>query len=565
MSPATQLARLVADALAVRGVGHVLLCPGSRSAPLAYQLHRRDLAGDAPRLAVRHDERVAGFSALGVGAAAAAGLGTGIGAVLTTSGTAVANLHPAVLEAHHANIPLVLLTADRPPRLRGTWANQTTELQAGLFGPAVRARLDLDDVTAAADPAAAWRSLLATLAAATGPGRPGPVHLDLGFSEPLLPDGTDGPGFAPEPVPAGAPPERELITAGPRTVVVAGDGAGPGARRFAEAAGLPLLAEPSSRSRGGRNAAGPYRLLLELPGLGDRIERVVVFGRPTLSRPVTALLSRPDVELVLASPYPHWPEPGRPARRVGPGPEPAGVGDPGWLERWRYAAGLAERALDEVLPDGPLNGPLLARELAAAMTPGECLVTASSNPVRDLDLAFRPVERPPAVLANRGLAGIDGTVSTATGVALGSGRPVRALVGDVAFLHDANALLGDPAVSRPPVQVVVLNDDGGGIFSLLEYGDRAAGDRAGAVAFERLFGTPHGADLGALCRGYGVPHRVAEDLAGLREALAGPPPGTAVVEVRASRAGLRELHGRIRAAVHDAVRSGLPDELRTPG
>src|SRR4051812_40377682 len=306
--PSTLLARLTVEALRVGGVRHVVLCPGSRSAPLAYALG----ASEAVRLHVRHDERVAAFTALGAA-----------GAVVTTSGTAAANLHPAVLEAHHANRPLVVVTADRPRELRGTWANQTSELQAGLFGAAVRGRLDLADTDAAKDPPAAAKALLEVLAAARGP-RPGPVHLDLGFTDPLVPDDDeDGPvddaapdGVVAAPAPDASPagPGVAVLTPGPRTVLVAGDGAQPGVAELAAAAGWPLLAEPSSGVAGQRSVAA-YRLLLELPELGGEVERVVAAGRPTLSRPVTRLLARPEVDVVLLSPYDAWPEPGRPVRR----------------------------------------------------------------------------------------------------------------------------------------------------------------------------------------------------------------------------------------------------------
>jgi 2-succinyl-5-enolpyruvyl-6-hydroxy-3-cyclohexene-1-carboxylate synthase len=566
VNPATRLAHLTVHALARAGVGHVVLCPGSRSAPLAYALAGRirpDLT-----LHVRHDERVAAFTALGAGLA-----GTTIGAVVTTSGTAAANLHPAVLEAHHANRPLVVVTADRPPTLRGTWANQTSELQAGVFGDAVRARLDLDDAAAVAGSRGVLGELVTTMLAATGrpSGRPGPVHLNLGFTEPLLPDHgpDDGPDDGrigavtveevPEPDPAPEQPLLEL-TPGPRTVVVAGDGAGAVAREFAEAAGLPLLAEPSSLARGGPNAVGPYRLLLDLPTLGGAVERVVAFGRPTLSRPVTRLLQRPDVEVVLVSPYPGWPDPGRAVTRCSrivvdaPAPRP-------WLDRWRAAGAAAAAAIDGVL-DGDaladrLTGPLLARELWAALRPGEHLVAGSSNPIRDLDLAAHPASGSgPHVVAGRGLAGIDGTLSTATGLALAAG-PTRVLVGDVTFLHDVGALLVGPADRRPDLQVVVLNDDGGGIFGLLEYGERAQAGPAAARTFDRLFGTPHAADLSALCRGYDVRHEAVKDLTRLREALAEPRPGTGVVEVRADRWGLRDLHARLGAAARAAALTAL--------
>jgi 2-succinyl-5-enolpyruvyl-6-hydroxy-3-cyclohexene-1-carboxylate synthase len=550
--PSTLLARLTVEALRVAGVRHVVLCPGSRSAPLAYALG----ASDAVDLLVRHDERVAAFTALGAA-----------GAVVTTSGTAAANLHPAVLEAHHGRRPLVVVTADRPNQLRGTWANQTTELQAELYGRAVRARLDLADVDAAKDPDSALQALVEVVTAARA--RRGPVHLDLGFTAPLLPDDDVGE------LPLATPPRTAEIRAaygviepGARTVVVAGDGAhvdpGARARDVALATGWPLLAEPSSGAAG-PDAVAAYRLLLELPELGGAVERAVVYGRPTLSRPVTRLLGRADVELVLVDGDRHWPDPGRPATRVPPldldALPPASDGR-GWARRWALASSAARAGLDAVLddlladhPELPV-GPLVARAVALAARPGDTLVVAASNPVRDLDLVPHRIPSGVRVLANRGLSGIDGTVSTASGAGLGGGF-VRVLVGDLAFLHDANALLVPPGEQRPHLQVVVLNDDGGGIFSLLEQGELAMQGPAEAAAFERLFGTPHGVDLAALCAAYGVPHRRVDAVPDLVAALASPPAGTSVVEVRTTRMGLREVHARIRARVHAAVRGAL--------
>jgi 2-succinyl-5-enolpyruvyl-6-hydroxy-3-cyclohexene-1-carboxylate synthase len=569
MNPSTVLARLTVQALAAAGVGHVVLCPGSRSAPLAYQLART--AG--LELLVRHDERVAGFTALGAGLTAPT-----TGAVVTTSGTAAANLHPAVLEAHHANRRLVVITADRPRELRGSWANQTSELQAGLFGDAVRARLDLADTDAAKDPDAAWSALLEVLAAVAGRvagDRPGPVHVNLGFTDPLLPDDDEplAPVTAERPRAVVRPLEMPLeMRFGPHTVVVAGDGAGVAAQALAETSGWPLLAEPSSGARQGPNAIGPYRLLLELPQLGGSIERAVVFGRPTLSRPMTRLLSRVDVEVILVSPYRDWPEPGRPVRRAvhlacSEATQGAATRQHRWLLGWQTASAAATAAIDAVLDlsvaDSLINGPLLARELAAALRPGEILLAAASNPIRDLDLAARPFPAGgPTVLANRGLAGIDGTMSTATGIAVASGAGAggphtRVLIGDVAFLHDAGALLAAPGAVRPNLQIVVLNDGGGGIFSLLEYGERAEAGAGQAAEFERVFGTPHGADVAALCLGFGVPHRPVAGIDDLRSALEAPLGGTSVLEVRAARGGLRDLHARIRDAVLAAASGTL--------
>ena len=309
-SSAASAAALV-HALLARGVRDVVLCPGSRSAPLAYALEAAERAGRV-RLHVRHDERTAAFVALGCAAADP----SVPAAVVTTSGTAVANLHPAVMEAHHAGLPLLLLTADRPASLRGTWANQTTELQPEVFGRATRRTVVVE-----AGEVGDWAALAdEVVAAATGAaGRPGPVHLDLGYDEPLVPAADDL--VPPDPLPR--PPVRErptreatLLEQGPRTLVVAGAGAGPGARTLAEQAGWPLLAEPSSGAKGGPHRVGAYRLLLENPSLADDVERVVVLGRPTLSRPVTRLLARDDVELVQVVAHADDVGPDREVRRV---------------------------------------------------------------------------------------------------------------------------------------------------------------------------------------------------------------------------------------------------------
>lgn len=591
MNPSTASARVLVDELARHGVRHVVLAPGSRSAPLAYALASAD---SEPRLHVRVDERVAGFTALGLARV------SGPVAVVTTSGTAVANLHPAVLEAAHSGVPLVVLTADRPHELRGTGANQTTD-QVRLFGTAVRFFADVPAPSGRPGEDADLRNLVArALAAAAGTrsGAPGPVHLNLAYREPLTPN--DEPAYPVQPAASGqtlgmalpgatevAPtalaPVATVLGGGPRTVVVAGDGAGPAARAYAESAGYPLLAEPSSGARGGTHAVGPYRLLLDRAELGGRVERAVVFGHPTLSRQVSALLERPDVEVVVvAGRSPDWPDAGRRTAQVVSAvatEAPSQAGD--WLAAWQQAGKAAQHAVDEVLATGPLTGPAVAAAVWSARRPGEYLVVASSNPVRDLDLAADPLSPLPeptaaggtaatpfgeqvaatvsdldgvvadvdgGVLANRGLAGIDGTLSTASGVALASGSLVRALVGDLAFLHDAGGLLVGPLEELPQLQVVVVNDDGGGIFALLEHGEPARG-----ATFERVFGTPHGADLAALCAAYGVTHQWAHDRTALRHALAAPSPGRSVVEIPIDRAGLRDLHARIHSAVTAAI------------
>ena len=551
VNPSTALATVLVRSLAALGVRHAVLCPGSRSAPLAYALAEGPLEAH-----VRVDERAAGFLALGLAKASG-----DPAVVVTTSGTAVANLHPAVLEASHAGVPLLVLSADRPHDLRGTGANQTTD-QVKLFGAAVRSFAEVPAPERRAGQAAAWRAVaVRAVAAARGTltGDPGPVHVNVAFREPLVPDDDaswaeplEGPVTAVAGPPPGPP--AEVLRAGPRTVVVAGDGAGPAARELAAAGGWPLLAEPSSGARAGANAVGPYRLLLDHAQLGARVERAVVLGRPTLSRPVSALLARDGVEVVVVSPRPAWPDAAGNAARVvaAVAAEPGAGGSGGWLESWRAAGTAAAGAIDGVLDAeaaaGRVTGPFVAREVAAA---GGTLVAGSSNPVRDLDLAAHPGEG--AVLANRGLAGIDGTLSTASGVALALGGPVRCLVGDLTFLHDAGGLLVGPGERRPDLQVVVVDDGGGGIFGLLEHGARASRGAPEAAVFERVFGTPHGAALGPLCEAYGVGYTAAPDAETLRKVLASPPPGTSVVHVRIARDTQRDLAFRLRAAALDAV------------
>ncbi len=580
-------ARLAVKALVDGGVRHVVLAPGSRSAPMAYALAEAEEAGRI-ELQVRIDERVAGFTALGLA------LGSGEpAAVLTTSGTAVGNLLPAVMEANHAAVPLLVLSADRPEELRGTGANQTT-IQPDIFGEHVRFAAD---IPAGVNPAPA---ISTALSAARGrlPGTPaGPVQLNLAFRDPLTP-ALDGSGWdSPQTVyapaeeteafrPGGGPldldeaeplgakgPARERIAppAGSpqfqpvdtgtkhRTVVIAGHGAGSSAEFFARSLGLPLLADPTSNARYGPNSVGPYRLLLEHfgPDSSQPIERAVVFGRPTLSRPVATLLARPDIKRALYLPRPvAWFMEGRRAEKPitdwNELTEFAGNGPTGWLEAWQDAARAAEVALDGVLGAAQdLTGLHVAREVWAR-TPGN-LVLGSSNPVRDADLAGRPQPVPAAdVYANRGLSGIDGTVSTATGIALATGRPTRVLLGDLTFLHDAGALLLGPGEREADLQLVVLNDGGGGIFSLLEHG--VLGRKPGyAAAVERLFGTPQAADIAALAAGYGLSHRLITTTADLAAALAEPPAGRSILEIPASRPGLQELHASVKTAITDAV------------
>lgn len=533
---ATALARTVVERLLAAGVVEAVLAPGSRNAPLAFALADAADAG-LLRLHTRIDERTAGFLALGL---------TKVGrraAVVCTSGTAVANLLPAVMESAHAGLATVFVTADRPASLRGTGASQTTD-QVGVFGE-FAAFLDVDEV-----PAADVDALLAATDR--------PAHLNVQFSGTLVPPSPWTPA-APAPVPAAEPapaPEPYVLPCGPRTVVVAADDAGPPARVLAERAGWPLLAEPTSGSRTGTHAVRTYRLLLDT-ALAERVERVVVAGHPTLSRPVSRLLERADVEVVSLPAPGCWAERPFPVDLAVDAVTVAHAGpfdrerEEGWLAEWLDADRDLSRRLDALLAAEPdLTPHETARAVARALPPGGLLWVGASNPIRDLDLVVPQYEvgGRRKVVANRGLAGIDGTVSSAVGAALGRPHSTRAfaLMGDVTFVHDLTGLVVGPLDERPDLTLVVVNDDGGSIFATLEQGDPAYADR-----YDRLFGTPHGVDVASVCAANRVPHLRVTSLPELEQALAMPNGGLEVVEVVVRRDNRRDLDARIKRLAHE--------------
>ncbi|MET3961378.1 2-succinyl-5-enolpyruvyl-6-hydroxy-3-cyclohexene-1-carboxylate synthase [Marmoricola sp. OAE513] len=521
----TVLARACVEALLGVGVRHVVVAPGSRNAPLSLALVDA-AAADVLTLHTRIDERTGAFLALGIAKSSRVPV-----AVVTTSGTATANLHPALMEAAHAGVPLIAVTADRPARLRGTLANQTTD-QVALYGAAIPST----DVISGAE-----------LAGALAGTELGPVHLNVQLDEPLLP--------ADRFVPTTVQPDRgpwtrgtpHLLAQGPRTVVVAGDDTGPGPRVLAEAAGWPLLAEPTSGARNGPNVIRAYRLLLGTE-LGDQVERVVVAGSPTLSRPVQRLLAREGIEVVSRRARGLWADRPHPVSFEYDGPfEVDEVADPAWLESWRDADRTLSARIDGVLADqGELTPYDVAKAVHAAVPDEGLLFVGASNPVRDLDLVAGayPVGGRRLVIANRGLAGIDGTLSSAIGATLGRPHTTRAIlyVGDVTFLHDLTALVLGPAEQRPDLTIVVANDNGGSIFATLEQGAAEYAD-----SFEKVFGTPHGVDLGALCNGLRIPHWKVDDAAELAHALANPNGGIDVVEATIRRDNRRDLDARIRS------------------
>jgi 2-succinyl-5-enolpyruvyl-6-hydroxy-3-cyclohexene-1-carboxylate synthase len=544
--PSTAQARVVVDELIRGGVRDVVLCPGSRNAPLAFALSDADAAGRV-RLHVRIDERTAGYLAIGLAVAGQAPV-----PIVMTSGTAVANLGPAVAEANYARVPLIVMSANRPYELLGTGANQTME-QLGYFGTQVRESISLGlaegGTEKVADQNARWRSAVCrVLVAATGArtANAGPVQFDIPLREPLVPDR--------EPdihsIPAGRPNGRSWthtppvtfdqpldIDLTPDTVVISGHGAG----IHPNLAALPTVAEPTAPP-----AANPLHPLA-LPLL--RPQQVIMLGRPTLHRAVSSLLADPSVPVFALTTGPRWPDVSGNSQATGTRAVTIGAPGDGWLRRCTAVNRRAVSAVSTGLKVHPLTTGLhVAAAVARALRPGDQLILGASNPVRDAALVGLDVTGI-SVRSNRGVAGIDGTVSTAIGAALAhertgeTGRSV-ALIGDLTFVHDASGLLIGPTEPVPQnLTIVVSNDNGGGIFELLEQGDPRFSDVS-----SRIFGTPHDIDVGALCRAYHVESRQveADDLVG---ALNAPFTGMRVLEVKADRSTLRQLHASIKAAI----------------
>lgn len=551
MNPSTLQARVIVDEMIRGGVGEAVLCPGSRNAPLAFALHAADQAG-LLRLHVRIDERSAGFLALGLAVSSGRPV-----PIVMTSGTAVANMSPAVFEANYARVPLVVISANRPYELLGSGANQTIE-QFGIFGTQVRAAISLGLAEDGVDTNSQWRSAVGrVLAAARGArtGNAGPVQFDIPLREPLVPEPGVGPhgdlgAFAgrDEGRPWTEAPVGRLdvplpVDLSQDTVVISGHGAGV----RPELAAIPTVAEPT--------APHPVTPLHPLALAELKPTQAIICGRPTLHRGVARLLADPQVRVYAVTTGPRWPDVSGNVYATGTRVEPSGEPREEWL---KDAAALHERALGGVDAEldgiGAETGLHVARAVSAAMRPGDQLVVGASNPVRDVALAGQVAEGV-RVLSNRGVAGIDGTNATAIGAALAldalspSARTV-ALMGDLTFIHDATALVIGPGEPRPrALRIVVANDDGGGIFGLLEQGDPRFSSGEYAGSYERIFGTAHGADLGALCAGFGVAHRrvgCGEVAAALAEPV---PDGLEVIEVPTDRSRLREVHGGIEARV----------------
>ena len=598
MNPATAFGTVLTDELVRCGLREAVLAPGSRSAPVALALFDRCRDGDV-RLHVRIDERSAAFLALGLAKASRQPV-----LLLCTSGTAAAQFHAAVIEADESGVPLLVLTADRPPELRGTGANQTID-QLKLYGSAVRWFCETGVPEARPGMAGYWRSIAcrswAQACGAAG-GFPGPVHVNVPLREPLVPGIEDvpGPGGWPGPLsgrpggapwtafsgppglasPPGSPPPFPAgpgplggPSAGPpgldvtwteRGVVVCGDGDYDAAPllEMAQAAGWPVLAEPSSGARRGPNALSAYGYLLEAPRFiaAHRPDLIVSAGRPGLSRGQLAFLRGgpgppPARHIVLAQGPGRWSDPARTATGVAQAVRlaggPADRGAPAaWLTSWKQADAAARQAADAILDaEAGISEPRLARDLAAVLPDGALLWAASSMPVRDLDQHLAP-RAGLRILASRGASGIDGLVSSAIGASLAwqsaGGGPAVALLGDLAVLHDSPGLMIGPDEPRPDLCLLVVGNDGGGIFSTLE-------QAAFPAQFERIFGTPHGTDLRLIAQAAGLAYTRLERHEDLAAVLRGR--GLRVAEVRTDRAAGAALRRQLRSACESALRA----------
>jgi 2-succinyl-5-enolpyruvyl-6-hydroxy-3-cyclohexene-1-carboxylate synthase len=561
---ATAFARAVVDEWVRGGVTDACVAPGSRSTPMALALAQDTRV----RVHVFLDERSAAFCALGIGRASSRPA-----VVLCTSGTATVNLHPAVVEAHHGAVPLIVATADRPAELRDVGAGQTID-QTKLYGDAVRWFVDLG-VPADVDGAGAvWRATAARTVAVAGGVPAGPVHWNLPFREPLVPtgeplvDAPGRPGGAPwtagepavvqPPAPAALARAATAVREHPRGLVVAGWGANASAAaldRFVDVAAWPVLADPVSGLRRGAAAVSTYDALLrdQVFASAHRPDLVLRLGAPTSGRRLNEFLR--GVPQILVTRDAAWLDPDRSAigRIVADADSflaacqaafgPART-DRSWLDSWCDAEGSARRALDAHLDadDEPFEG-RIARDVVDAAPDGGTLVVASSMPVRDVESFARPRDGV-RIVANRGANGIDGFVSTAIGVALGTTEPVIALLGDLCFLHDQNGLLGVGA-RGVDVTFVVVDNDGGGIFSFLPQAEAAP------EHFEALFGTPQGVDLDAVAAVHGIPTvevtRAGELAEAVQESIAAG--GVRVVLVRTDRVTNVARHRAAWAAV----------------
>jgi len=585
----TALASAFVEELARGGLRHAVLSPGSRSTPLAVALWRQAEI----EVTVIVDERSAAFFALGAAQASGAPV-----ALLCTSGTAVANYHPAVIEADESGLPLVVLSADRPPELRGIGAGQTID-QIKVFGSSVRWFCEVGTHEADDSGLLHYRSVACrALVAARGEVRPGPVHLNLPWREPLAPVPVEGAVTATDPLALAGRVGRSLtavtrIDLEPSAflleemaghigdaisgVIVAGRQLDPELREplahLARVSGFPILAEPTSQLRRGphdrSHVIAAYDLLLR----DERFARAVVpdfvlrFGAMPTSKPLRAWLAASGASEIVVDPYGGWNEPSnRAAAILRADPTELASGWAARLEKeprpapeaWIAAESAAQAALDHELgvggmdPGGggatAISEPALHRALGAAHAAGDLVYTASSMPIRDQEAFLAAGASDVRFLSNRGTNGIDGLVSSGIGAAHASGRPTTIVTGDLGLLHDIGGLAALRDVSTP-VRIVVIDNGGGGIFHFLPQEQALRGDE-----FEALLGTPRGVDTEKAAALFDLPHRHLDSLADLPSALAA---GTGLIEVPTDRRASVELHQGLAANVAAALRQTL--------
>jgi 2-succinyl-5-enolpyruvyl-6-hydroxy-3-cyclohexene-1-carboxylate synthase len=571
----TALASAFVEELARGGLRYAVVSPGSRSTPLAVALWRQpDI-----EVSVIVDERSAGFFALGAAQATGAPV-----AVLCTSGTAAANYHPAICEADESALPLVVLTADRPPELRGIGAGQTID-QVKLYGSAVRWFCEVGTHEADDQGLLHYRSVACrALAAARGEPRPGPVHLNLPWREPLAPIPVEGAVTATDPLALEGRADRPLtavtsIDLEPSAflldevaghigdaisgVIVAGRQLDPELREplahLARASGFPILAEPTSQLRCGphdrSDVVSTYDLLLRDEHFSNSVvpDLVLRFGGMPTSKPLRTWLSKSGADQIVIDPLGGWNEPtNRAAAVLRADPTELAAGwatrlekeERGAPQRWLDAERAAREAIESALTGAEISEPALHLALGQAHRDGDLVYTASSMPIRDQEAFLPPSETDTLFLCNRGANGIDGLISSGIGAAHASGRPTTIVTGDLGLLHDLGALAALRDVTTP-VRIVVIDNDGGGIFGFLPQADALPNEE-----FEALLGTPRGIDTAKAATLFDLPNRRLDSLAELPEALAA---GTGLIEVKTDRQTNVDLHAHLSAAVAGSI------------
>ena len=504
INPSTLLARVIVRQIVEAGITDVVISPGSRNAPLSIAFHQASVKG-LIKLHVRIDERTAAFFALGIAKASGRPV-----PIVCTSGTAVANYHPAVLEASHTNLPLLVLTADRPASLRKTGANQTTE-QARIFGKAVRY---FADVSGSVYPMELPLNSLQS----------GPVHLNIQFEEPLIGDKSDNwlndlTITAPKIFDRKTP--GTFYTKSTRGVLVIGHDCGglsvDAVRDVADARGWPVIAEDPLTFE---KAISHASIFLTSRAIADDLvpDTVVVIGRTTLSRSINAFIKSARKEIVIDPRMATVDSDRMASQKFLQLPkvevQPA---DSEYVEKWQKYSQRAAKMVGDI---SQWSEALIAREIGAAIPTGTSLFISSSRPIRDLE-GFASARTGVETFANRGLAGIDGNISTALGIA-SKRKETIAVLGDLGFLHDLTGLIHNEDIN---LKILVINNDGGGIFSTLS--------QRGVAGFEEVFGTPHDKDLAAIASAIGVPAKTISTQVELKSELAAPIKGVSVVVITA--------------------------------